>query len=162
MRAVDDWYLGPNLADKGDKAWHLRVINESDIDATLRKWSAFRGPAQAILEDPLVECTLLLLREAQRWVRNALQDVVVVLRGTENSRRRVRHIPAKRSDQNAGYRPDVWGKMGRGYSPSNIHVKSSKESDKRVPHLQIILSVPCAPRARKRLTRATPPVNVSH
>lgn len=67
--------------------------DESDIDATGSKGSAFSGPPQSVFEDPSIETIFGFLGQTKVGCSNALQDVVVVLGGTKDARRRVGNIP---------------------------------------------------------------------
>ena len=58
--------------------------NESDVHATGGEGTTFCRPPQAVLKDPCVEVVLSLLGETQVGVSNTLQDIVVVLGGTEH------------------------------------------------------------------------------
>jgi hypothetical protein len=67
--------------------------NESDIDTTLGEWAPLGGPSETVLENPGIESSLCLSSQPQIWIRNTLEDVVVVLRGPEDGRARVRNVP---------------------------------------------------------------------
>ena len=59
--------------------------NECDVNTTWCKGTTLRSPAKAILGDPRVEVVLRLLRETKVGGSDTLQDVVVVLRRTEDA-----------------------------------------------------------------------------
>ena len=115
VRAVDDGKLGPDFLDQGNKTGHLRVIysccksrhleeskkltDEGNIDTTRSEWPTIGGPSQTVLQDPGVELCLCFVRKAQIGSRNALQDVVVVLRRTEYAWGRVWNIPNGRQKE---------------------------------------------------------------
>lgn len=72
------------------------VTDEGDIDTTRRKRSTLGSPSQAVLQDPSIELSLGFVSKAEVGGCDTLQDVVVVLRRTENTWRRVRDIPINR------------------------------------------------------------------
>ena len=67
--------------------------NESDIDTTCGKGAALGGPSETVLENPGVYNGLCLRSQPQVWIRNTLEDVVVVLRSPEDGQARVRDVP---------------------------------------------------------------------
>ena len=72
-----------------------RLTDEGNVNAARGERATLGGPAQTVLEDPGIEVVLRLLRQAEVGVRNALEDVVVVLRRPEDARGRVRHVPTR-------------------------------------------------------------------
>ena len=76
---------------------HVRTLkeptNESDIDTAWGEGAALGGPSEAVLENPGVESGLCLGSQPQVWIRNTLEDVVVVLCRPEDGRAWVRNVP---------------------------------------------------------------------
>lgn len=130
----------------------LERTDEGDIDAAWCEGPALGRPAQAVLEDPLVELVLRILGEAQIQVRDALQDVVVVLRRAEDRWRRVGDVPAhadiSATSSHRIARARTLAYAGRTRmqgggsiptdktdSPCSVYVQCAVEADERVTHL---------------------------
>ena len=60
------------------------LTNECNIYTTGRKGSAFGCPPETILENPGVKVVLCFLTETEIGIGDTLEDVVVVLRRTED------------------------------------------------------------------------------
>lgn len=67
--------------------------DESDINTTFGEGTALSGPSETVLENPSVESGFGLRSQPQVWIRNTLEDVVVVFRCPEDGRAWVRNIP---------------------------------------------------------------------
>ena len=89
--------------------------NESDIDTTWGKGATLGGPSETVLENPGVKSGLCLRSQPQVWIRNTLEDVVVVLRRPEDGRARVRNIPGDGSQA-----------MHHGVKVNEIHTKQHR------------------------------------
>ena len=75
--------------------WTLEEpTDESDIDTAWGKGAALGGPSETVLENPGIESGLGLGSQPQVWIRNTLEDIVVVLRGPEDGWARVRNVPS--------------------------------------------------------------------
>ena len=68
--------------------------DEGNVNTAGGEGTTFSCPAKTVLENPCVEVLLLLLSQTERWVGDALQDVVVVLRRPEDRWRGVGNVPA--------------------------------------------------------------------
>lgn len=67
--------------------------DKCNVHATRCKGSTFCGPSQAVLQNPSIEVVLGLLSKTKIRGSDALENVVVVLGGTEHAWGRVRDIP---------------------------------------------------------------------
>ena len=67
--------------------------DESDINTAFSEGSTLSSPPETVLENPGIESGLGLGSQPQVWIRDALEDVVVVLRRPEDSWARVRNVP---------------------------------------------------------------------
>jgi hypothetical protein len=72
------------------------LTNKRNIDTTGSKRSPFSGPPQSIFKDPGIETIFRFLSQAKVRCSNTLQDIVVVLGGTEDAGRRIWNIPNDR------------------------------------------------------------------
>jgi hypothetical protein len=84
------------LRDWLGQAKNKRRTNKSDINTTRSQWTTFGRPTQTVLEDPSIKTVPRFLRQTKIGRCDALQNVVVVFGGTENSWRRVGNIPARK------------------------------------------------------------------
>ena len=73
------------------------LTNEGDIDTAWCKGTALGGPSETVLENPSIKGRLGLSSQPEVWVRNTLENVVVVFRRPEDGRTRVRNVPGDES-----------------------------------------------------------------
>lgn len=97
VAAEDDWTLRVELLCDLDETGHLRVVDDDHVRTSLGTWGkGARGTAPesvGVLLAPFVEDVALLLGEAEIWIRNTLEDVVVVLGDAEDFGLGLWHIP---------------------------------------------------------------------
>ena len=70
-----------------------RLTHDRNINTIVSKRSPFSGPPQSVFIYPSIESIFRLLGQANVRCGNALQDIVVVLGGTEDLGRRVWNVP---------------------------------------------------------------------
>jgi hypothetical protein len=75
----------------------LILTNKSDIHTAGGERSTLRSPSETIFEDPCVKVVLSRFGETEIRSCNALEYVVVVLRGAEDAWGWVRDIPEGKS-----------------------------------------------------------------
>lgn len=69
------------------------LTDESDIDTSWGERATLGCPSEAILENPSVEGGFSLRSQPKVWVRNTLENIVVVFGRPEDGRAWVRNIP---------------------------------------------------------------------
>ena len=62
------------------------LTDERDVDTSCSQRATVCGPAQTVLVDPLIERILCFLSQTEIGRGDTLEDIVVVLRGTEDGR----------------------------------------------------------------------------
>lgn len=105
------------------------LTDERDINTARCEGTAFGSPPKTVFVDPSVELILGFLREPKVRGSDALQDVVIVFRGSENARRWVGNIPRRLTCQRNNH------SMRSSCLPSRIDVKSTEEANEGMPHL---------------------------
>jgi len=94
VRAVDDLDFGASLADQWNQAGHLRVVDDYDVGAVLGQGPAAREPVPVGIEgNPFRVLVLLVLGESRIRGRDSLEDVVIGLCDSEDSRTGFRDMP---------------------------------------------------------------------
>lgn len=105
----------------------IRPTDERDINTTRCQWATFRGPAQAVLEDPGIEIIFGVPGEAQVGRGHTLEDVVIVLCRPEHGWRRVGHIPVT-------FVRDIEGTILSDL-PCGVNIQGRQETNEGVSHL---------------------------